>query len=144
MRQPAAGRATRWSTPTGWTKATTAPRTAISPRSAWRSCWASRWSASCGGAAFSKRSAEPKILDLLDLVALGTVADVARLKSLNRAFVTQGLKVMAARQNVGLAALVEAARLVKRADAAAISASRWVRGSTPAAASASRTWACGC
>ena len=39
--------------------------------------------------------AEPKIIDLLDLVALGTVADVARLKSLNRAFVTQGLKVMA-------------------------------------------------
>src|SRR5206468_6791388 len=50
---------------------------------------------------------------LLDLVALGTVADVARLKTLNRAFVTQGLRVMAARQNVGLAALAEAARLVK-------------------------------
>ena len=57
--------------------------------------------------------AEPKIFDLLDLVALGTVADVARLKSLNRAFVTQGLKIMAARQNVGLSALAEAARLVK-------------------------------
>src|SRR4051794_22753063 len=57
--------------------------------------------------------AEPKILDLLDLVALGTVADVARLKSLNRAFVTQGLRIMAARQNVGLVALAEAARLVK-------------------------------
>src|SRR5690348_849974 len=57
--------------------------------------------------------AEPKMLDLLDLVALGTVADVARLKSLNRAFVTQGLRIMAARQNVGLAALAEAARLVK-------------------------------
>ena len=57
--------------------------------------------------------AEPKILDLLDLVALGTVADVARLKGLNRAFVTQGLKVMAARQNVGMAALIEASRLVK-------------------------------
>jgi single-stranded-DNA-specific exonuclease len=57
--------------------------------------------------------AEPKIIDLLDLVALGTVADVARLKSLNRAFVTQGLKVMAARQNTGLSALAEAARLVK-------------------------------
>src|SRR3954453_23463629 len=59
--------------------------------------------------------AEPQILDLLDLVALGTVADVARLKSLNRAFVTQGLKIMAAKQNVGLAALAEAARLVKPA-----------------------------
>jgi single-stranded-DNA-specific exonuclease len=57
--------------------------------------------------------AEPMMLDLLDLVALGTVADVARLKSLNRAFVTQGLRVMAARQNIGLSALSEAARLVK-------------------------------
>jgi single-stranded-DNA-specific exonuclease len=56
---------------------------------------------------------EPKILDLLDLVALGTVADVARLKSLNRAFVTQGLKIMAARQNIGLSALADAGRLVK-------------------------------
>ncbi|MEO7634957.1 MAG: DHHA1 domain-containing protein, partial [Sphingomicrobium sp.] len=56
---------------------------------------------------------EPKILDLLDLVALGTVADVAKLKGLNRAFVTQGLKIMAGRQNVGLSALAEAARLVK-------------------------------
>jgi single-stranded-DNA-specific exonuclease len=56
---------------------------------------------------------EPKIIDLLDLVALGTVADVARLKSLNRAFVTQGLRVMGARQNIGLVALAEAARLVK-------------------------------
>ena len=56
---------------------------------------------------------EPKIIDLLDIVALGTVADVARLKTLNRAFVTQGLKVMADRRNVGLVALAEAARLVK-------------------------------
>ena len=65
-----------------------------------------------GRGAFSERE-EPKIIDLLDLVALGTVADVARLQNLNRAFVTQGLKVMAARGNVGLAALAEAARLVK-------------------------------
>ena len=56
---------------------------------------------------------EPKIIDLLDIVALGTVADVARLKTLNRAFVTQGLKVMAERRNIGLVALAEAARLVK-------------------------------
>jgi single-stranded-DNA-specific exonuclease len=61
---------------------------------------------------FAERE-EPGILDLLDLVALGTVADVARLKSLNRAFVAQGLRVMAARQNIGLVALAEAARLVK-------------------------------
>src|SRR3954449_2730554 len=57
--------------------------------------------------------AEPKILDLLDLVALGTVADVARLESLNRAFVSQGLRIMAARQNIGLTALAGAARLLK-------------------------------
>jgi single-stranded-DNA-specific exonuclease len=65
------------------------------------------------GRGFFGALAEPKILDLLDLVALGTVADVARLKGLNRAFVTQGLKIMAARQNIGLAALAQAARLVK-------------------------------
>jgi single-stranded-DNA-specific exonuclease len=56
---------------------------------------------------------EPKLIELLDLVALGTVADVAQLKGLNRAFVTQGLKVMAARRNTGLAALADAARLAR-------------------------------
>jgi single-stranded-DNA-specific exonuclease len=61
---------------------------------------------------FSAR-AEPKLIELLDLVALGTVADVAQLKGLNRAFVTQGLKVMAARRNTGLAALADAARLTR-------------------------------
>ena len=62
---------------------------------------------------FTESRSEPRILDLLDLVALGTVADVAKLHGLNRAFVTQGLRIMAAKQNVGLAALAEAARLVK-------------------------------
>jgi len=57
--------------------------------------------------------AEPRLLDLLDLVALGTVADVAPLRGLNRAFVAQGLKVMAQRRNIGLAALIEAARLTR-------------------------------
>lgn len=57
--------------------------------------------------------AEPRLLDLLDLVALGTVADVAPLKGLNRAFVAQGLKVMAQRRNIGLAALTDAARLTR-------------------------------
>jgi single-stranded-DNA-specific exonuclease len=65
------------------------------------------------GRGFFAEKEEPKILDLLDLVALGTVADVAKLHGLNRAFVTQGLKVMSARQNLGLSALAEAARLVK-------------------------------
>jgi single-stranded-DNA-specific exonuclease len=56
---------------------------------------------------------EPRLTDLLDIVALGTVADVASLRGLNRAFVTQGLKVMAQRRNVGLAALIDAARLTR-------------------------------
>jgi len=56
---------------------------------------------------------EPRLVDLLDIVALGTVADVAQLRGLNRAFVTQGLKVMAQRRNVGLAALIEVSRLTK-------------------------------
>ena len=57
--------------------------------------------------------AEPRLLHLLDIVALGTVADVASLKGLNRAFVAQGLKVMAARRNIGLNALISAARLTR-------------------------------
>ncbi|WP_454599245.1 single-stranded-DNA-specific exonuclease RecJ [Qipengyuania sp. SM2507] len=60
--------------------------------------------------------AEPDLFALLDLVALGTVADVAALHGLNRAFVAQGLKVMAKRQNIGMAALIDASRL-KRAPA---------------------------
>ena len=56
---------------------------------------------------------EPKLIDLLDLVALGTVADVAQLRGLNRAFVAQGLKVMAARRNIGINALIEASRLTR-------------------------------
>jgi single-stranded-DNA-specific exonuclease len=59
---------------------------------------------------FAER-AEPNLMALLDIVALGTVADVAQLKGLNRAFVAQGLKVMAGRRNVGLNALAAAARL---------------------------------
>ena len=59
---------------------------------------------------------EPNVLALLDLVALGTVADVAALHGLNRAFVSQGLKVMAKRENIGMSALIDASRL-KRAPA---------------------------
>ena len=56
---------------------------------------------------------EPKLMELLDLVALGTVADVAQLKGLNRAFVSQGLKIMAARRNIGMAALIQVSRLTR-------------------------------
>lgn len=54
---------------------------------------------------------EPDLMALLDLVALGTVADVAALHGLNRAFVAQGLKVMARRDRIGMAALIDASRL---------------------------------
>ncbi len=54
---------------------------------------------------------EPDLFALLDLVALGTVADVASLHGLNRAMVAQGLKVMARRDGVGMAALIDASRL---------------------------------
>jgi len=54
---------------------------------------------------------EPDLMALLDLVALGTVADVAALHGLNRAFVAQGLKVMGRRDRIGMAALIDASRL---------------------------------
>ncbi|MGE4218674.1 MAG: single-stranded-DNA-specific exonuclease RecJ [Alphaproteobacteria bacterium] len=54
---------------------------------------------------------EPDLLQWLDLVALGTVCDVVPLTGLNRAFVTQGLRIMARRGNIGLCALGDVARL---------------------------------
>ena len=63
---------------------------------------------------FFNGRAEPDLMSLLDLVALGTVADVAALHGLNRAFVAQGLKVMSRRNNTGMSALIDASRL-KRA-----------------------------
>ena len=54
---------------------------------------------------------EPALLDFLDLVALGTVADVVPLIGLNRAFVAKGLIAMRRRERVGLTALIDVARL---------------------------------
>ena len=53
----------------------------------------------------------PDLLDLLDLVALGTIADVVPLKGLNRAFVAKGLIAMRRREGIGLTALMDVARL---------------------------------
>ncbi len=53
----------------------------------------------------------PDLIALLDLVALGTVADVAPLIGVNRALVRQGLAVMARRKRVGLVALSDVARM---------------------------------
>jgi single-stranded-DNA-specific exonuclease len=56
-------------------------------------------------------NALPDLLEMVDLVALATVADVVPLIGLNRAFVVKGLAVARAGQNAGLAALVASARL---------------------------------
>jgi single-stranded-DNA-specific exonuclease len=53
----------------------------------------------------------PDLMALLDLVALATVADVAPLIGVNRAFVRQGLRVMARRDRIGLRALADVARM---------------------------------
>ncbi|MDR2857436.1 MAG: single-stranded-DNA-specific exonuclease RecJ [Novosphingobium sp.] len=60
---------------------------------------------------YFRQRPEPDLFALLDLVALGTVADVAALHGLNRALVAQGLKVMARRENIGMAALIDASRI---------------------------------
>jgi single-stranded-DNA-specific exonuclease len=54
---------------------------------------------------------EPDLLQWLDLVALGTVADVVPLSGLNRAFVAQGIRVARRQANRGLAALAAVARI---------------------------------
>uniref|UniRef100_UPI00404790E3 single-stranded-DNA-specific exonuclease RecJ n=1 Tax=Yoonia sp. TaxID=2212373 RepID=UPI00404790E3 len=51
----------------------------------------------------------PDLMSALDLVALGTVADVAPLIGVNRAFVRQGLTVMGHRQRIGITALSDVA-----------------------------------
>jgi single-stranded-DNA-specific exonuclease len=60
-------------------------------------------------AGFWATRAAPSLIDALDLVALGAVADVVPLIGLNRAFVAKGLMVMRARQRPGLAALLDVA-----------------------------------
>jgi len=64
------------------------------------------WYESGGGGGGRKA---PDLLRWLDLVALGTVCDVVPLVGVNRALVTQGLKIMARRHNIGLAALGDVA-----------------------------------
>ncbi len=50
---------------------------------------------------------EPNLLEYLDLVALGTVCDVVPLVGLNRAIVSQGLKILKSRKNLGLKTLFD-------------------------------------
>jgi len=58
---------------------------------------------------FDETRPAPDLLGYLDLVALATVCDVVPLIGVNRAFVRQGLKIMAQRQNHGLAKLADIA-----------------------------------
>ena len=58
---------------------------------------------------FTDERPAPDLMMRLDLVALATVCDVVPLVGLNRAFVAQGLKIMAKRQNPGLASLADVA-----------------------------------
>jgi single-stranded-DNA-specific exonuclease len=55
--------------------------------------------------------AEPDLRALLDIVALGTVADVVPLTGANRALVTAGLKVLERNPKPGLSALLQVAGL---------------------------------
>ena len=59
---------------------------------------------------------EPNLMQWLDLVALGTVCDVVTLIGLNRAFVTQGLKIIAERKNLGLKTLMDVAGVTEKPD----------------------------
>jgi single-stranded-DNA-specific exonuclease len=60
---------------------------------------------------WARRGGEPDLFASLDLVALGTVADVVPLVGLNRAFVPPGPGCHARRSRPGLRALMDAARL---------------------------------
>ena len=66
---------------------------------------------------FGPHRPEPDLLRHLDIVALGTVCDVVPLVGVNRALVTQGLKVLAGRTNPGLAALADVAKISESPDA---------------------------
>ncbi len=54
---------------------------------------------------------EPDLRNLLDLVALGTVADVVPLVDVNRTFVRHGLHVLGSRRRAGVSALMERAKV---------------------------------
>lgn len=54
---------------------------------------------------------EPDLIQYLDLVALGTVCDIMPLTGLNRAFVAQGLQLIAKRNNLGLRMIADVVKL---------------------------------
>lgn len=54
-----------------------------------------------------------ELMNMMDLVALGTICDTMPLVGLNRAFVVTGLKVMERRQNLGIRTLMDIAAIKK-------------------------------
>ena len=63
-----------------------------------------------------KKNVFPNLLNFLDIVALATVCDVVPLIKLNRAFVRQGLKILAKRLNLGLKVMADESKLKKKPD----------------------------
>ncbi len=54
---------------------------------------------------------EPDLLQLLDLVSLGTICDVVPLVGLNRVFVKQGLKILNKKNNLGIKNLINISKI---------------------------------
>ena len=54
---------------------------------------------------------EPDLLQLLDLVSLGTICDVVPLVGLNRVFVKQGLKILNKKNNLGIKTLIDVSKI---------------------------------
>ena len=69
---------------------------------------------------FGTERTPPDLMMRLDLVALATVCDVVPLAGLNRAFVGQGIKIMAQRRHPGLARLADAAGMKAAPDTYAL------------------------
>ena len=69
---------------------------------------------------FGTERTPPDLMMRLDLVALATVCDVVPLAGLNRAFVAQGIKIMAQRRHPGLTRLADAAGMKAAPDTYAL------------------------
>jgi len=69
---------------------------------------------------FGTERTPPDLMMRLDLVALATVCDVVPLAGLNRAFVGQGIKIMAQRRHPGLTRLADAAGMKAAPDTYAL------------------------
>ena len=54
---------------------------------------------------------EPNLINYLDLVSLGTVCDVVPLIGVNRAIVSQGLKILKLKSNLGLKTLIDVCKI---------------------------------